>query len=101
MLYEVITEGYKHPDAAKSFLRIYSPKSKVSELPYGVIRFLSLFNKQMKLVKVMCEYSYASKEEFLAEECGTYNVLGKPDLSLNEYATKVKQEGLYSYLEMK
>lgn len=94
-------EGYRHNDAAEKFLAIYSPKTKVTILPYGLIRTLAFFNNNMKFVKHMCDYSYASKEEFLAEEFGTYKVLGSPKLNLTEYANKVLSENVYTQSESK
>jgi hypothetical protein len=48
----------------------------------------------------MSEYFATSTEEFLAEECETYKILGEPKLSLTEYADKVKREETYKYLEL-
>jgi hypothetical protein len=54
----------------------------------------------MKFVKHMSDYSFASKEEFLAEECGTFKILGEPTLSITQYALKVKDEKVYNYLPL-
>ncbi len=94
-------EGLTHPEAAKSFLEVYTENAKVKIFPKWIIRTLSLFNKKMKFVKHMSNYSFASSEEFLAEEFDTYNILGKPLLRLTEYAEKLKHENVYDYLNKK
>ena len=92
-------EGIKHPEAARMFLEIYSPESKVSNLSPGLIKFLSLFIKEMKFVRHMSDYFMRSTETFIAEKYHTYEVLGEPKLSLTAYAEKLKQEGTFSHLE--
>lgn len=91
--------GYAHPDAAKQFLDIVSPETKVARLPVWLVNVLAVFKKEMKFVKHMSDYAFASKEEFLAEDCDTYKILGEPELSLTEYAQKVKHEKLFDYLK--
>lgn len=90
--------GIKHPDAARQFLQKYSPKTKVTKLPNGLISLLSLFSKKMKFVKQMSTYFSKSKEEFLADDCETYKILGEPAISIFEYAEKIKKESVYNYL---
>jgi putative NADH-flavin reductase len=93
-------EGFTHPEAAKNFNKIYSPDTKVSILSHGLIKVLALFIKEMKFVRHMSEYFSKSTEAFLAEEYGTYKILGEPKLSLAEYAIKLKTEKVYGYLEV-
>ena len=92
-------EGIKHPEAAKSFLSIYSEKAMVKILPGWLILILSLFTKEMKFLKHMSDYFHYSIESFLAEDCDTYKVLGSPKYSVSSYAARVKDEGSYQYLE--
>ena len=69
-------------------------RESVQELPLGIINILSLFKKEMKVVKAMAKYFKHSKELFQAEEYGTYKDLGEPKLSLKEYAEKLKMENV-------
>lgn len=87
-------QGYTHPAAAKEFLNIYSPDTKVTTLPHGLVKVLALFIKEMKFVKHMSQYFKESTEEFLANDYQTYKVLGEPKLSLTEYACKLKNENI-------
>jgi len=91
--------GLPHPVAAKTFLNEFDEKSKVSVLPHGLLKILAFFNKDMKFVKHMSEYFSAYSEPYLAQKHDTYNLLGKPTLSLTEYAQKLKKEGIYDYLD--
>ena len=91
-------EGIKHPEAAKSFLSIVSEKTKVSIPPAWMITILSWFIREMKFLKHMSDYFQRSIETFLAEDCNTYNVLGIPQLSLEQYAIKLKSEGFVNEL---
>ena len=59
---------------------------------------MALLSKGMKYLKHMSDYFTVSKESFLAEEYGTYEILGRPSLSLTQYAEKLKAEKLYDYL---
>ena len=86
------TEGLKHPEAARMFFSIYDEKTKISKLPTGFISFLALFKKEFKLLKHMSDYFTKSTETYLAEEFGTYEILGKPTISLKDYAQKLKNE---------
>lgn len=88
-------QGYTHPAAAKEFLDIYSPDTKVTTLPHGLVTILALFIKEMKFVKHMSQYFKESSDEFLANDYQTYKVLGEPKLSLTEYAHKVKEERIF------
>ncbi len=92
-------ERFTHPEAAKTFLEVYAGNSKVKILPQWIIWVLALFTKEMKFVKHMSDYSFTSSEEFLAEEFNTYKILGKPSLSLTQYADKLKKEKVYEYLD--
>jgi uncharacterized protein YbjT (DUF2867 family) len=84
-------EGKSHMEAAKAFLKIYDPNVKVSILPDGVIHILALFMKEMKLVKAMSRYFKHANEKFIADK-STFIDLGKPLLSVEEFAEKLKNE---------
>ena len=85
-------DGYKHPEAAKMFFSVYNKSVKVNKLPSGIIGFLALFNKEFKMLKHMSDYFSKSIESFLAEEYGTYSILGKPSNNLSDYALKLKNK---------
>jgi len=91
-------EGIKHPEAAKLFFSEFSEDTKVKIAPGWILVLAAVFNKEMKLVKHMSDYFRKSKEEFLAEECDTYKVLGKPKFSIAEYAKKMKNETIHDYI---
>lgn len=86
------TEGLKHPEAAKLFFSEFCKNTRVRIAPAWFFGLLSILNKEMKYVKHMSDYFRKSKEEFLAEECETYKVLGKPEFGIAEYAEKMKNE---------
>ena len=85
-------EGFKHPEAARKFFSVYNKDVKVNKLPKGLIGFLALFSKEFKFLKHMSDYFSKSMESFLAEEYGTYTILGTPVMNLNDYALKLKNE---------
>lgn len=91
-------KGFTHPEAANRFFKIYNPKTKVAKLPHSIVFLLAIFNKQMKYVKLMSRYFSNYKEELLAEECGTYNILGFPTSDILDYAQKIKIENTYKHL---
>ncbi len=93
-------EGIKHPEAAQLFLSVYSKNAKVKILPAWIINMLAMFKKEMKFLKQMSDYFHNSIETFLAEDCDTYKVLGAPKLSLSAYASKLKTENFYDYLQI-
>lgn len=92
-------KGYKHTEAAQKFLSVYSKESKVMVLSNGLLFILALFNKELKFVKHLADFSNHSIEYPLVDEFGTYSVLGSPKFDLEEYAEWLKSENFYSYLE--
>ena len=92
-------EGLAHPEAARTFLDIYSKDTKVAVLPRGIINFMALFSKEMKFVKHMNDYFSSSAEAFIAEEYDTYKTLGEPKYSITDYARLLKKDGIYDFLE--
>lgn len=62
------------------------------KLPSDITGFLSLFKKEFKMLKHMSDYFSKSTETFLAEEYGTYSILGNPVTNLKDYACKLKSE---------
>lgn len=94
-------EGLAHPEAARTFLDIYSKDTKVAILPGGIINFMALFSKEMKFVKHMNDYFSSSTEAFIAEEFNTYKILGEPKWNISDYARLLKKERIYDYLVKK
>lgn len=86
------TEGYKHPEAARQFFSIYDNTTKINFLPSRLIAFMALFNNEFKTLKHMSDYFSKSTETFMADELETYSILGKPKISLKDYAHKIKDE---------
>ena len=84
------TEGIKHPEAARMFFSVYDKNTKINKLPSGLISFLALFKKEFKMLKHMSDYFNKSIETYLVEEFGTYAILGRPNISLKDYALKLK-----------
>ena len=93
-------EGFKHPQAAREFFSVYDKDVKVNKLPSGLIGFLSLFKKDFKLLKHMSDYFLKSTETFIAEEYGTYKILGEPSMSIMEYAKMIKKEKSHDDLKV-
>ncbi len=92
------THGIPHPEAAKKFFAVYNPKVKVKPMPGWILSLAAVFSREMKFVKHMSDYFNRTKETFVAKDCNTYEVLGKPQLSIEEYAKKLKTDGFYDYL---
>jgi hypothetical protein len=46
----------------------------------------------MKFVKQMSRYFSDTKEEYIADECDTYKILGEPSISIMEYAQEIRDE---------
>ncbi len=92
------SEGLRHPEAATSFLSVFSENTKAKPVPGWIFGLLGLFKKEMKLLKHMSDYFNQTNETFLAQDCGTYKTLGHPELGLTQYAEKLKKEGFYDYL---
>lgn len=93
-------EGLKHPEAAAAFLSVFSENTKVKPMPGWIFGLLGLFKKEMKFLKHLSDYFNQTNETFLAQECGTYKTLGRPTLSLKQYAEKLNSEGFYDYLSV-
>lgn len=91
-------QGIQHPDAARQFLSAYSPDTKVSGFPSGLIAFLALFYKKMKFLKHMSDYFTKNTESFLVDEYQTYEILGQPAFNLREYAETLRSDNFYNYL---
>lgn len=91
-------EGIKHIEAARQFLNIYNKNVQVKIIPTWILGIMALFKKELKPLKLLAEYSEKTSETFLAEQCGTYEDLGFPVISLAGYAGQLKNERFYDYL---
>lgn len=87
-------EGIIHSEAARRFYDEYAPSSKVKVLPPWLLNTLASISKEMKFVKHMADYSRHSPESFLAQEFGTYRILGNPEMDTEGYASKLRKEEL-------
>jgi NAD(P)H-binding len=85
-------EGIIHSEAARRFYDEYDPSSKVKVLPSWLLNTMASFSKEMKYVKHMADYTQQCPESFLAEEFGTYRILGNPELDTKGYASKLRKE---------
>lgn len=85
-------EGIVHSEAARRFYDEYDPSSKVKVLPSWLLNTMASFSKEMKFVKHMADYTQQCPESFLAEEFGTYRILGNPELDTKGYASKLRRE---------
>ncbi|MFB6341937.1 SDR family oxidoreductase [Saccharicrinis sp. FJH62] len=86
------TEGIKHPEAARLFFSVYDKGTKVNIFPHRMISILAHFKNEMKILKHMSDYFSQSVETYLADEYGTYSVLGKPGMRLEDYALRLRNE---------
>ena len=78
-------EGVSFPEAAESFLRVYNPNIKVSEYPMETIKHIGLPSiEEEQFMEHMLTYVEQLKEEQVSEP--TWEVLGKPKLSIEEFA---------------
>ncbi|BDD03985.1 SDR family oxidoreductase [Aureibacter tunicatorum] len=78
------TEGISFPEAAKRFASVYNPKIQVSEYPMETIKHLGLPSKEYEeFMEHMLSYVEQLKEEQVSET--TWEILGKPSLSIEEF----------------
>lgn len=87
-------EGIIHSEAARRFYNEYAPSSKVKLLPSWLLNTMASLSKEMKFVKHMADYTQRCPENFLAEEYGTYRILGNPEMNTEGYAAKLRKEEL-------
>lgn len=77
-------DGYDWNEAAKIFIGNYSKPAKPMKAPLGIIKYLGLFNNKMNYAAHICEALNKYPEKFESEN--TWNDLGKPTITLAEYA---------------
>ncbi len=78
-------EALTMTEAASIYAENYSKgKLSVANLPMGMAKFLALFVKPLKFVVPLMEVMNNNKEIFEAQK--TWDELGKPTITLNQYA---------------
>lgn len=92
-------EGFIHSEAANKLLAIMTGKPEVKIIPSAILKVMSYISKEMKFVSHMDEYSKRTSESHIADEYGTYKILGEPVYSLEQYAHMLKKDRFYSHLE--
>jgi len=80
-------EAFTITEASKIYADNYSTeKLSVVNLPMGMAKFLALFVKPLKFVVPLMQVMNSSKEKFEAQK--TWDELGKPTITLNQFARK-------------
>jgi len=81
-------EPFTFEQAAKVFCDNYKSPVKTMKAPLGPIKFLGLFNQKMNYAYHICEALNKYPEKF--ESDNTWNDLGKPSITLADYAASLK-----------
>ena len=81
-------EPFTFDQAAKVFCENYKLPVKTMKAPLGPLKFLGLFNQKMNYTYHICEALNKYPEKFESEN--TWNDLGKPAITLAEYAASLK-----------
>ena len=80
-------EGMTMSEAAQKFADSYTKeKLSVSSLPLGMFKFIGIFVPQVKFLANLMEVMLNNLETFEAQK--TWNELGKPTITLKEFASK-------------
>lgn len=81
-------EAHNWDDAAKIFISNYKKSAlKTMKAPIGMMKFFGMFSSQTAYVHKICTALNNYPEKFEAEK--TWNELGKPSITLAEYAQKL------------
>ncbi|MBX2844466.1 MAG: NmrA family transcriptional regulator, partial [Flammeovirgaceae bacterium] len=81
-------EGLTLLNAAKKFTSHYPKKLNIKQFPIWLFRIFSFFSARLQYGLFISEALNNYKEEFLAEN--TWNELGKPEISIEEYARSLE-----------
>ncbi len=80
-------EGMTMSEAAQKFADSYTKeKLSVSSMPLGIFKFIGIFVPQVKFLANLMEVMLNNVETFEAQK--TWNELGKPTITLKEFASK-------------
>lgn len=81
-------EPFTFDQAAKVFCENYKAPLKTLKAPLGPIKILGIFNQKMNYAYHICDALNKYPEKFESEN--TWNDLGKPTITLAEYAASLK-----------
>jgi len=81
-------EPFTFDQAAKVFCDNYKSPVKMMKAPLAPIKFLGLFNQKMNYAYHICDALNKYPEKFESEN--TWNDLGKPTITLADYAASLK-----------
>ena len=82
-------EPFTWDEAAKAFCDNYKSPLKTIKAPIAPLKFLGVFNSKINYVYHICEALNKYPEKFESEK--TWTDLGKPAITLAEYAASLKQ----------
>jgi hypothetical protein len=82
-------ESFTFDQAAKIFCENYKAPVKTLKAPLAPLKFLGLFNQRVNYTYNICEALNKYPEKF--ESDNTWNDLGKPSITLADYAASLKQ----------
>ena len=84
------TEALMIGEAVEIFVRNYKMQTlKVGKAPLGLLKFIGLFNPQLKYISKILEVINNCEEKFEAQS--TWDELGKPKLTIEEYTKKLNK----------
>ena len=79
------TESFMMNEAVDIFIKNYKKQNlKAGKAPLGLLKFIGLFNPQLKYVAKILEVINNCEEKF--ESKNTWNELGKPQITIENYA---------------
>lgn len=81
-------EPFTFDQAAKVFCENYKAPIKTMKAPLAPLKFLGLFNQRMNYTYNICEALNKYPEKFESEK--TWNDLGKPSITMADYAASLK-----------
>lgn len=84
------TEALMIGEAVEIFVRNYKMQTlKVGKAPLGLLKFIGLFNPQLKYISKILEVINNCEEKFEAQS--TWDELGKPKLTIEEYTKQLNK----------
>src|SRR5688572_806056 len=81
-------EPFSFEEAAKVFINNYRSPLKMMKAPLAPLKFLGIFNQRMNYTYHICEALNKYPEKFESENA--WNDLGKPSVTLADYAASLK-----------
>jgi nucleoside-diphosphate-sugar epimerase len=83
-------EPYTSDEAAKVFIQNVKSNIKIMKTPLAPLKYLGIFNQRMNYAYHICEALNKYPEKFESEN--TWNELGKPSITLADYAASLKPQ---------